>query len=601
MKTELLAPARDLACGIAAVGAGADAVYIGADRFSARAAAGNSVDHIARLVDHAHTYWARVYAAINTLLHDDELKAAERLIRELHARGVDALIIQDMAILELDIPPMRLIASTQTAAVTLREIRFLEECGFSRVILPRELSLDEIRRIREGTTIELESFVHGALCFSVSGRCSLSYALGGRSGNRGECAQPCRQRYTIHDAKGQRLPAGKHPMSLKDLDLSDHLGDLIAAGISSFKIEGRLKDEVYVKNATAYFRRKLDELGVERTSSGTAEVPFEPDLRKTFNRGYTTYFFSGDQRDVFSWDTPKSVGERLGIVDAVGDRFVDIDTHKAIHNGDGICFFTKEGELVGMSVVRAEANRIHVQSTAHLLPGMEIFRNRDREFEKGLKKWTPHRTIAVDFVLDETEAGFRLSATDEDGAVAGAEIELEKQPARKPMGATLRAQLARLGETSFTCRTVTNRSSREWFLPVSAMNELRRAAVAALTAARNDARPRPAAAVRTPDARHPDRILTYLGNVLNRKAREFYMKHGVETIEPAAETGLDLRGRKVMTARACLRREMALCEGRGAQPQSLFARDERGRLLELRFDCAACVMELYGARLNSSV
>jgi putative protease len=597
-RIELLAPAKDLACGKLAIDCGADAVYVGPARFGAREAAGNGLAEIAALVEHAHVYWARVYATVNTLLHDEEMPAALRLIDELYRIGVDGLIIQDAGLLECDLPPLPLIASTQMHNATPERVAFLEQVGFQRAILARELSLEEIAAIRRATTLELECFVHGALCVCYSGQCALSYALGGRSGNRGQCAQPCRKPYTLRDGRGRMLARDKHLLSIRDLRLDDHLGDLLRVGVSSFKIEGRLKDAAYVANVVSHYRARLDaamaEQGLRRSASGVGTPGFTPDVEKTFNRGFSTYFLYGRDARIGSIDTPKMTGERLGTVTHVSPRGVVLDTETALHNGDGLCFFTESGELRGTMVNAVTPTGFLPASFDALTPGTVIYRNHDHAFLAAVAKSTPERKIGVAFTLVVDDSGLRLRAVDEDGVTVeqpcpGAE------PAANPDGAlaTLKKQLAKCGGTPFACIDITVEGPVP-FLPVGELNALRRATLAALLDARAAARPVATGGALRNDVPYPERELSFLGNVLNRKARAFYQRHGVTAIEPAAESGLDLRGRQVMTTRYCLKHQLGLCPRDGATaPDPLTLTDAEGHVLELRFDCAACRMAVW--------
>ena len=612
-RVELLAPARDLCCGQVAIDCGADAVYLGAPRFGARQKAGNSLQDIAALVAHAHTYWARVYVTVNTLLHDDELPQAVRLIHELYDLGVDAVIIQDVGLLESGapwvLPPIALIASTQMHNHTPERVAFLEEVGFRRAILARELSLEQIRAIRARTSLELECFVHGALCTGYSGQCYLSYAIGGRSGNRGECAQPCRRKYSLVDADGRVLEPPRHLLSLRDLALDAELGALLDAGVTSFKIEGRLKDAAYVKNVVSWYRQQLDnalaERGLARASSGHSHVEFEPDVNKTFNRGYTTYFLHGRGEPPGAIDSPKMVGEPVGRVAAVqGDRFM-LDTSLALHGGDGLTWFDAEGELTGTRVNAAEPVggqvRVTVEDSAGVHPGLEIFRNHDHVFLRQVEQSRPQRRIAVRLKLESTPEGFRLETIDEDGNKAVATLAGVKELAHKPAQAeeTACRQLARAGDTAFDVVQVELAWDQAYFLPVSTLNELRRAALARLVKVREANRPRLEANLERNDVAYPESTLTYRGNVLNRQAAAFYRRHGVTEIEPAAESGLDMRGRVVMRTRYCLQHQLGLCDGAGNRAnvrQPLYLIDADGRRYRLRFRCADCEMEvIYGA------
>jgi 23S rRNA 5-hydroxycytidine C2501 synthase len=609
-KIELLAPAKDLETGVAAINCGADAVYIGAARFGAREAAGNPLEALEQLVAHAHRYWARVYVTVNTLMRDDELPEAVRLIRQLYAAGVDALIIQDVGLLECDLPPIPLIASTQMHNHTPARVAFLEKVGFQRAILARELSLEQIRAIRAQTALELEVFVHGALCVSYSGQCYLSYALGGRSGNRGQCAQPCRRRYSLVDADGQTLVSDRHLLSLRDLNLSADLKDLLAAGVSSFKIEGRLKDTHYVMNVVSYYRQQLDAVlagqGLKKNSSGQSQVNFTPDPAKTFNRGYTTYFLRGRGAPVASVETPKHVGEPVGNVVALGGHSFKLQGAAPLHNGDGLSFFNRKRELMGTVVNSAEGQTIVPDKMAGIEAGTLIYRNRDQAFETQLSRRQPERRIAVTFKLSETPDGFRLTATDEDGVQADFELAGPKVPADKPeqARATVHKQLGKVGGTGFNGAGVEVDLSEAYFLPLSTLNALRRGALEQLLRLRAERRPvRPGGAVKN-DFPFPETALSYLGNVLNQKAAAFYRRHGVTQIAPAAESGMDLHGHKVMTTKYCLKYQLGLCTRHapgetpvapvaGDYKEPLYLVDEEGRRLRLRFQCSACEMEVF--------
>jgi putative protease len=601
-RIELLAPARDLDCGLAAIDCGADAVYIGAERFGARSRAGNRLEDISRLIDHGHAYWAKVYVTVNTLLHDHELDHAAALIAELHQRGADGIIVQDVGLLECGLPPIPLIASTQMHIDSAEKVAFLQEVGFSRVTLARELTLDEIRAIRGRSTVELECFVHGALCVCYSGQCTLSYALGGRSGNRGECAQPCRLRYSLVDGEGRAVVADRHLLSLKDLNLSDHIEELIDAGVRSFKIEGRLKDKAYVANVVGFYRRRLDEIlgrrGWSKASSGKVNLGFVPDVSQTFHRGYSTYFLHGRQELIGSPDTPKMVGQRIGRVIAYDRRSFTLDSRPPLVSGDGLCFFDGHDELQGTLVNQVSGAVVTPDRMDGIQVGTVVHRNHNHAFAMALARTRARRTIAVRLVLEETATGLRLTATDEDGNTASTEIACEKTAALNPAGqeATVARQLAKMGRTLFSCEGVQLAWRQPLFLPVAATNAMRREVLDGLLKVRAQNRPCQIREVAPSDAAYPERQLSYLGNVLNAKAEAFYRRHGVTDIEPAAESGLDMRGRKVMTTKYCLRHQLGLCLKQGGgdsvhEPLTLV--DEQGRRLRLRFDCTACRMEIY--------
>jgi len=600
-RVELLAPARDLECGIAAIDCGADAVYIGAERFGARAKAGNSLADIERLIGYAHTFWAKVYVTVNTLLYDRELDQAVRLIHDLHRMGADGVVIQDVGLLECNLPPIPLIASTQMHNDAPDRVAFLEKVGFKRAILARELTIDQIREVRRQTSLELECFVHGALCVCYSGQCYLSYALGGRSGNRGECAQPCRRRYSLVDGGGRTVVTDRYLLSIKDLGLWDHLEELLDAGVRSFKIEGRLKDKAYVANVVGFYRRRLDEIlgrkGWTASSSGRSELDFVPDLDQTFNRGYTTYFLHGRGEMMGSIDTPKMVGQRLGKVVSVDARSFTLDAQVLLTNGDGLCFFDEHNDLRGTLVNGQHGRVVTPDRMDGIQVGTIVYRNHCHAFLQRLTKTRSCRRIAVRLSLNEAPEGLSLVGVDEDGNTAAATIACVKTPALSPATteATVRRQLAKMGRTPFACSTVELAWSRVFLLPVSVLNGLRRDVLAELVKVRAGNQPVEVRQIVPSEATYPAQQLSYLGNVLNRKAAAFYRRHGVTQIEPAAESGLDMRGRKVMTTRYCLGHQLGLCPRQGGNSplqEPLYLLDDDGRRLELRFDCAACQMEI---------
>ena len=602
-KIELLAPARDLECGIAAIDCGADAVYIGAAYFGARAKAVNSLADIETLARHAHKYWAKIYVTLNTLLHDDEVPMAVDLAHQLYDLGVDGLIVQDVGLLECDLPPLPLIASTQMHNHTPDRVAFLEQVGFQRVILARELDLDQIKAIRQQTSVELEFFAHGALCVSYSGQCYMSYAIGGRSGNRGECAQPCRKSYRLVDRDGSTLVDGKHLLSLRDLNLSEHLGDLIDAGVNCFKIEGRMKDEAYVANVVSHYRRQLDgllrERGLSKSSSGQSKIDFKPDPGKTFNRGYTTYFLHGYGASHGSVDTPKMVGEFVGQITAMGKRSFELEPGAIpLHNGDGLCFFDSSGELRGTTVNGVRGITIFPHKLGGLERGVRIYRNHDHVFLGQLKKRRVERKIEVRLKLNETPKGVFLSAVDEDGNTTMGVLAGDKAKAQKPEKAlaTIQKQLRKMGGTEFTCTELEIDWQDAYFIPVSALNGLRRRTLEKLAVAREQNRPRLRRTITPNNTPHPEKTLTYLGNVLNEQAAAFYGRHGVEQIDPAAESGMMMHGQRVMRTRYCIKHQLGLCHREGdVRPlqEPLFLVDEAGHEYRLRFDCAVCEMEVF--------
>ncbi len=598
-KIELLAPAGNLEKGKAAVDHGADAVYMGAEGFGARQAAGNTLSDIEEMIRYAGKFRAGVYITLNTILFDNELDAVRKLIHRLHDMGAAALIVQDMALLEMDIPPIPLFASTQTHNHTPEKVRFLEDAGFERVILARELSLPQIAGIRKQTRVDLEFFAHGALCVSYSGQCYLSHAIGGRSANRGGCGQPCRLPWSLVDEKGNELHGRSHLLSLKDLNLSAHLPALVDAGISSFKIEGRLKDAAYVKNITAFYRRKLDALmeerkNLERGSSGTTRFFFTPDPEITFNRGYTDYFLKGRTKKITAWDSPKSLGKPVGKVTKKSRDWFQLDKGPALHNGDGLCFFDKSGRLRGLKVNRVEDLRIHPGNPASrdfaaLEKGTPLFRNFDHEFIKRMKGKTAARTVALDLTLSETTDGFLLGAMDEDGFEASALLEWEKAAPNNPENAdhALTKQLGKTGDTIFTARSVTLDLAAPRFIPPSALNRLRREVLEKLESLRQAPAPSRAPLPEKGFPPFPHHTLDHQGNVANRLAEGVYEKSGVARIDPAFEKQRPAGKTVVMTTRHCIRYSLGLCSRGEKNASPLFLSGEKGRF-SLLFDCEKC-------------
>ena len=608
---ELLSPARNLEYGKAAMIHGADAVYIGAPGFSARAEASNSVADIEQLVRFAHLYRAKVYVAFNTILYDHELDDAIRLIYQLYEAGVDALIIQDMGLLLCDLPPVPLFASTQTHNHTSEKVAFLEKVGFSRVILARELDLSQIETIRKQTAIDLEFFVHGSLCVSYSGQCYMSQAITGRSCNRGVCAQPCRSVYHLMDAEGRILIENAHLLSLKDLNLSNYLAALANAGITSFKIEGRLKDLNYVKNITAFYRQCLDAL-IEndsrwtKASSGNIDFRFTPNPYKTFHRGYTRYFINGRKEKVASPQTQKSIGERMGKVTMVEklhetslQRWFSINKKSCISNGDGLCWLHPQKGLEGVLVNRVEAKRIFPAKPVALKPGVEIFRNNDFVFEKLLSGHSAQRRIAVSFELYDQLSGYTLQVVDEDGNQTEYTIETHKIPAKnaKTTRQQIDTQLRKLGNTAFSTDRITITATFDYFIPAALLNDMRRQIIRQLENLRNQkyrAKPydRPPVTAMYPATHHD-----YRGNVANHAARNFYGECGVERIDDAFELQNDYFDKIWMTTRHCIKYQYDVCpvfqrpSVKWKEPLYLVNHHDPYRL---EFDCQLCEMKVIG-------
>lgn len=600
-KIELLAPAKNLECGMAAIDHGADAVYIGAPKFGARAAAGNSLEDIAALVEYAHLYNVRIYVTVNTILKDEELKETEEMIRALYRVGVDALIVQDMGIAGLELPPIPLHASTQMDNRTAEKVRFLADAGFRQVVLARELSLREIGKIHEACPdVPLEIFVHGALCVSYSGQCYVSQACFGRSANRGECAQFCRLPFSLVDSNDRVIAKDKHLLSLKDLNQSEELEALLDAGASSFKIEGRLKDVSYVKNVTAAYRQKLDAILARRkeyvrASSGSCRYAFKPQLDKSFSRGFTHYFLHGRTRDVFSFDTPKSLGEEMGTMKEARGNYLTVAGLKSFNNGDGVCYIDEQGKLQGFRINRVEGNKLYPQEMPRIKPRTVLYRNFDQEFEKILARRSSERKMAVAIRLADTAFGFALTLTDEDDNRVTLSLPRAKEPARTPQEENLKTQLAKLGNTPFEAERVDIDFTENWFLPASVLADFRRQAIEKLIAARRINYRRELAVLRPTTHAFPQTTLTYLGNVMNARAASFYAGHGVASIAPAFEQ-TPVEKAVLMFCKHCLRYSMGWCpvhqRERSPYREPYYLVSTDGKRFRLEFDCRNCQMKV---------
>ncbi|MBR5393653.1 MAG: U32 family peptidase [Bacteroidaceae bacterium] len=578
---ELLSPARNLECGIAAIDHGADAVYIGAPRFGARAAAGNSVEDIGKLCDYAHRFGAKVYAAVNTLLYDNEREEARLLTWQLYRAGVDALIIQDMVFLKMDLPPIPLHASTQMDNRTIEDVRKLKELGFNKIVLARELSLEKICDIHDAVPeVRLEVFVHGALCVSYSGRCYASEYCFGRSANRGECAQFCRLPFSLENAEGHTLIKDKYLLSLKDMNRQQHLEELLDAGVRSFKIEGRLKDISYVKNVTASYRQALDAIlkhrpEFVRSSYGTSTYTFQPDLSRSFSRGNTDYFLFGRTNDLASPDTPKSRGREVGRVKEVRNGLIIVSSTELFRNGDGLCFFDAEGRLQGFRVNRAEGNHLYPASMPSIRKGDLLWRSYDKQWEDLMSGQTAERRISARFLLEETKQGFRLTFSAEDGTQRNEEFIAEHQPARTDQTASIRDVLSKLGDTPYTCTDIEVLFSQPWFIPRSTLAEWRRV----------------------------------VSEKLKVKSEKLEMKNEAFQSEQAKNSSLinsnfSLNS-PLMTCRFCLRYAWGMCKKektpqpplggemkneKWIEPSFLVLGD--GRRFRLEFDCKKCEMKV---------
>lgn len=600
-KIELLAPAKNLECGMEAINHGADAVYIGAPKFGARAAAVNSLEDIEALVQYAHLYNARIYVTVNTILKEEELKETEEMIQALYRIGVDALIVQDMGITKLNLPPIPLHASTQMDNRTPEKVKFLWEAGFRQVVLARELSLREIAKIHAACPeTPLEVFVHGALCVSYSGQCYVSQACFGRSANRGECAQFCRLPFSLVDADGKVIVRDKHLLSLKDMNQSDELEQLLDAGASSFKIEGRLKDVSYVKNVTAAYRQKLDAIFARRpeyrrASSGTSRYEFKPQLDKSFSRGFTHYFLHGRDKDIFSFDTPKSLGEEMGTVKEVRGNYLTVAGLKSFHNGDGVCYMDEQGRLQGFRVNRVDGNKLYPQEMPRVKPRTLLYRNYDQEFERILGRKSAERKLAVDLLLSDNEFGFSLTLTDEDNNRVSLTLPREKELARTPQTDNLKTQLAKLGNTPFEAREVTVSFAQNWFLPASVLADFRRQAVDQLLTARKINYRREMAVWKPTQHAFPQTTLSYLGNVMNTRAASFYHDHGVQRIAMAYEKE-PVEEAVLMFCKHCIRYSMGWCpvhhRVRSPYQEPYYLLSNDGKRFRLDFDCKYCQMKV---------
>ncbi|KAB5364391.1 U32 family peptidase [Bacteroides salyersiae] len=604
-KIELLAPARNLECGIEAINHGADAVYIGAPKFGARAAAVNSLEDIAALVEYAHLYNVRIYVTVNTILKEEELKETEEMIRELYRIGVDALIVQDMAIAKLELPPIPLHASTQMDNRTVDKVKFLRDAGFRQVVLARELSLREIGKIHEACPdIPLEVFVHGALCVSYSGQCYVSQACFGRSANRGECAQFCRLPFSLVDAEGKIIAKDKHLLSLKDLNQSEELEALLDAGASSLKIEGRLKGVSYVKNVTAAYRQKLDAIFARRkeytrASSGKCRFDFKPQLDKSFSRGFTRYFLHGRSKDIFSFDTPKSLGEEMGTMKESRGNYLTVAGVKSFSNGDGVCYLDEQGRLQGFRINRVDGNKLYPQEMPRIKPRTMLYRNFDQEFERILARKSSERKIAVCILLAENNFGFSLTMTDEDDNSVTLTLPRDREPARTPQADNLKNQLAKLGNTPFEAERIDIDFSENWFIPASVLSELRRQLVEQLIIARKVNYRRELAVWKPTTHTFPQQTLSYLGNVMNTRAASFYQDHGVKEVEPAYEKQ-PVEAAVLMFCKHCLRYSMGWCpihqHERSPYKEPYYLVGTDGKKFRLSFDCKNCQMKVSAAQ-----
>lgn len=607
IKLELLAPAKNAQTAIEAIKHGADAVYMGASKYGARASAGNTLQDIKTAVDYAHKFNARIYVTVNTILFEDELNDVEHLIQLLYQIGVDALIVQDMGILRMNLPPIPLHASTQCDLRTPEKAEFLEQCGFSQIVMARELTLHEIKAIRNKVSVQLEAFIHGALCVSYSGRCGISYACMKRSANRGECAQVCRLSYNLEDDNGNILIKDKHLLSLKDMNQSQNLEDLILAGVSSFKIEGRLKDEDYVKNVVAFYSQKLNRFiaenseRYERASSGTSEYSFIPKLNKVFNRSFTSYFLKNrnlsNGESIASISTPKSIGEYIGKISLAKGCVLKISTTEKLSNGDGLSFFNKQGVYSGFRINKVIGDTIYCSQPINIEKGTKIYRTYDKNFNDILNRNSAERRISLNMVLRYNNHVLSLDLHDERNNSVTVSYTLNKHPelAKTEQSSKQNDILRKLGNTIYEAKNV--QTLGEYFIPNSILAELRRSGIERLESSQiinYDFEYR-----KTENKNFPfyTDTLTYVDNVSNSLSKKFYQEHGVKNITCAIEsTDYKLQGDEVlMHTRYCVLKELGFCKKNKKSiklPQRLFLVNERVKL-RIETNCNDCEMKLY--------
>jgi 23S rRNA 5-hydroxycytidine C2501 synthase len=603
---ELLAPARNLESGKIAINYGADAVYIGADRFGARAAAGNSLSDIETLIRYAHLYKAKVFITLNTILYDHELEEARKLIIDLYQAGADALIIQDMGLLELDLPPIPLHASTQTHNFDADKIQFLDALGFERIVLARELNLNEIQSIRQKVNAELEFFIHGALCVSLSGRCFFSQTITGRSANRGQCAQMCRHPYNLIDKNGHRIVLNSHLLSLKDLNNSAYLKDLVQSGISSFKIEGRLKDELYVKNVVSYYRQQIDLLlekdsQLKKPSSGSTKINFVPDPEKSFNRFSTNYFLNSRDQGLVNPASPKSMGKWIGEVISIHNNSLKIASQEKLHNGDGLCFIDQQ-ELKGLRVETTNGEMVIINDPKGIKPGTQLYRNYDHEFSKQLENDQSIRKIKAEISLKKFNNQLLFILLDEDHVETHLIINEIPEASKDQEKAiqTIQNQLTKSGNSSFDIQSVFIDLPSVYFFRISELNEIRRSLITKHEAHRLASYPKKKGATINSAIPFPKTELDFDENIANQNAKEFYKRRGVKILKPALEISKPADNQLLMTTRYCIKYELGFCtrfQNPENAPQEPLYLEDQNRKYQLSFDCKNCLMQI---RLSSN-
>ena len=603
---ELLAPARNAECGMEAIRHGADAVYIGGPSFGARQAAGNSINDIKELCEYAHIFGARIYVTLNTILWDSELDAAQEMVWDLYRAGVDALIVQDLALLELNLPPIALHASTQMDNCTPEKAQFLEAAGFRQIVLARETSLEQTRAIANAVKVPIEAFVHGALCVSYSGRCYASQYCFDRSANRGRCAQFCRLSFDLVDGNNKTIVTNKHLLSLRDMNRSAHLLEMMEAGVRSFKIEGRLKDMEYVKNVTAYYRERIDEILAHsdefvRASYGQSTLNFTPDVNRSFNRGFTEYFLHGrTATPIHSFHSPKATGPEVAMVKRCEPRSFTITPSTGLTSpitaGDGLCFIDVDGKLQGFRVNKVEGNRIYPARMLRMAIGTKLHRNLDFEFDKTLAKPTAKRQLTAQISLREIAQGYALDIADETGCHVTLSFEHPHEAARSPQRAAIERQLGKLGDTPFIAENINIETNGERFIPASVLTEWRRQICETLLRCHR----------MSYDRDYPGKVkheslqellpkhLPYSANVSNHLSEKFYHEHGVQQIDSAFEIDQPKGEAILMTCRHCIRHALGICLKKGGHSvtEPLTLRLPDGRSFKLKFDCARCEMQV---------
>lgn len=598
---ELLSPAKNLQCGIAAIDHGADAVYIGAPLFGARSAAANSINDIAELVQYAHTFHAKVYVALNTILFDNEIEQAVKIAHDIYTIGADALIIQDLGLLECNLPPIPIHASTQLNNKSAEKVQFLEQVGFSQVVLARELSVEQISSIRSQTEVALECFVHGALCVSYSGQCYMSAFATGRSGNRGECSQMCRHAYTV---EGLQMPTNKkaYYLSPKDVSLQNYIGAMIDAGVQSFKIEGRLKDENYVKNCTAYYRKKIDaEIAkrphTQRASHGYEIIGFTPDVTKTFSRQFTDYYIAKKQNNIANFNSPKSQGEYLGTILRIQGNRIEITTTQQLHNGDGLCYMSSNGDLQGVRINTVHGNSIELAEPIQAIEGTAMWRNVSVQFLKQLEQSNTCRYIRANIVFTETDKGYSLTITDENRYTASIFRTFEKHVAKQAekVRQTIEQQLKKTGQSIFRVSEITITWNTPFFIPISEINEARRLLVEALQNTRIQKYTRDEKCIIPNEIPYPCNEPTDVRlNISNRYAQQFFNRHGIHTVQQAFELQANTQI-PLMTTKYCIRYECGECPKHAkhsGEALPIYLKDNTHRY-RVEFNCKKCEMHIF--------